>query len=443
MECLSRHHLEIWFDEFTLEVGDGLRRSIERGLANSRFGIVVLSSAFFSKGWPERELDGLVAREIDENRRLVLPIWHGVTRADLVRVWPTLADVYAVDSAMGVAKVCEALLKKLRPEESPFIAARDELIRRGIQPPVISDEWWLDIVEASNRLPASGVAIAPEQVWGRWSFHLPHQYESGAKRGWRLAWTAMQLEWTEAAEVGKICQTTHPERVHDFINKWPGLMDRCLDDPDYLLLYAPQLSIQEFSGPFGKIFDKILSESTRDRHSEKMRGSRSGTGLTIDGEVPLCDKEIALRHPTFGNYDAGGLASFYVHGEMFAPPTRCHEIFDYIVWFLSDDSKWLPSLHREILTQGMRDWAVWPGHLGGSAAADASLSAALYRARSHEGFMRSRKNIIAVDEAIDASLRNLGISGNVASIRSSFLERGFVKGHFELRDRRHPRRRKP
>jgi len=41
-----------------------LRQSIDRGLAKSRFGIVVVSPSFLQKDWPRRELDGLVAREI-------------------------------------------------------------------------------------------------------------------------------------------------------------------------------------------------------------------------------------------------------------------------------------------------------------------------------------------------------------------------------------------
>jgi len=51
----------VWYDEFTLKVGDSLRRTIDRGLASSRFGVVVLSDSFFQKEWPNRELDGLVA----------------------------------------------------------------------------------------------------------------------------------------------------------------------------------------------------------------------------------------------------------------------------------------------------------------------------------------------------------------------------------------------
>ena len=63
-EALRARHIEVWYDEFSLRVGDGLRQAIDRGLVNSQFGIVVLSPAFFRKRWTQRELNGLVAREI-------------------------------------------------------------------------------------------------------------------------------------------------------------------------------------------------------------------------------------------------------------------------------------------------------------------------------------------------------------------------------------------
>jgi hypothetical protein len=45
-------------------MGDSLRRSIDKGLNHARYGLVVLSPAFFSKEWyKERELDALTTRE--------------------------------------------------------------------------------------------------------------------------------------------------------------------------------------------------------------------------------------------------------------------------------------------------------------------------------------------------------------------------------------------
>ena len=57
---LRRTGLRVWFDEFTLTVGDSLRRSIDRGLTRSRYGIVVVSPNFLQKNWPQRDLMGLL-----------------------------------------------------------------------------------------------------------------------------------------------------------------------------------------------------------------------------------------------------------------------------------------------------------------------------------------------------------------------------------------------
>lgn len=51
-EALRAKGAKVWYDEFTLKVGDGLRRTIDRGLAGSRFGVVVLSEHFFIKHLP-------------------------------------------------------------------------------------------------------------------------------------------------------------------------------------------------------------------------------------------------------------------------------------------------------------------------------------------------------------------------------------------------------
>lgn len=45
-ECLKARQAMVWYDEFALNVGDSLRREIDRGLGSSQFGIVVLSEHF-------------------------------------------------------------------------------------------------------------------------------------------------------------------------------------------------------------------------------------------------------------------------------------------------------------------------------------------------------------------------------------------------------------
>ena len=111
-EALRSHYLEVWYDEFALDVGDSLREAIDRGLAESRYGIVVLSPSFFRKRWPQRELNGLVAREMAEDRGMILPVWHHVDRDEVVAFSPPLADLRAATTEEGLSAVVGQLLKK-------------------------------------------------------------------------------------------------------------------------------------------------------------------------------------------------------------------------------------------------------------------------------------------------------------------------------------------
>lgn len=123
MEVLSEMECRVWYDKIELEVGDSLRRSIDRGLSNSEYGIVVLSPAFFAKNWPQYELDGLTAKEMAGGKKVILPIWHNVDRDDVLRYSPALADKVALlTKDLSVQEVAEALgevLFGVAPEDAP------------------------------------------------------------------------------------------------------------------------------------------------------------------------------------------------------------------------------------------------------------------------------------------------------------------------------------
>lgn len=105
--------LQVWYDEFSLTVGDSLRRSIDNGLLQSRFGIVVLSESFFAKEWPQKELDGLTAREIN-GIKVILPVWHDINRDDVLKHSPVLADRLGVQTSKGLEYVVDELLKAIK-----------------------------------------------------------------------------------------------------------------------------------------------------------------------------------------------------------------------------------------------------------------------------------------------------------------------------------------
>jgi hypothetical protein len=114
--ALSNLGARIWYDEFSLKPGDSLSRSIDKGLAESRCGIVILSEAFMNKPWPEYELRGLVAREI-AGYNAIIPVWHGVGREEVLAFSPPLADKFAVKTAEASAQeIALQLLSAIRPD---------------------------------------------------------------------------------------------------------------------------------------------------------------------------------------------------------------------------------------------------------------------------------------------------------------------------------------
>lgn len=95
---LQNAGLKVWYDEFELKIGDSLRRKIDKGLATSKFGVVVLSKDFLGKGWTNYELDGLVTRATTGDQ-ILLPVWHNITKREVVDYSPSLADKLARSTA--------------------------------------------------------------------------------------------------------------------------------------------------------------------------------------------------------------------------------------------------------------------------------------------------------------------------------------------------------
>lgn len=113
---LERLSVRVWYDEFSLQLGDSLTASIDKGLQESKYGLVVLSKAFLSKRWPEYEYRSLMTREID-GERVILPLWYDVTKEDVKNFSLYLADIKALSiSSRNHGMVIPAILKVVRPD---------------------------------------------------------------------------------------------------------------------------------------------------------------------------------------------------------------------------------------------------------------------------------------------------------------------------------------
>lgn len=111
--ALRRYNIDVWYDEFSLTVGDSLTESISKGLANCDYGLVILSRNFFSKNWTKKELNGLRSRAYSGDKNIILPIWHEITYEYIAKIDPILADIFALDSSLKTDDLVKKILDKV------------------------------------------------------------------------------------------------------------------------------------------------------------------------------------------------------------------------------------------------------------------------------------------------------------------------------------------
>ncbi len=182
---LAARGWKVWLDEVQLTLGDSLSSGIDEALVRSRFGVVVLSRAFFGKPWPRRELEGLTAREVAAGSKVILPVWHDVDERYLVQQSPVLADKVGVRTSIGLAavadKISEALERAglrgaagLAPE--PVLQSAEPSARLPI--PTTSDEQARLMIERPDyweyRLLAGVLVADKRELEGKWDDHELH-----------------------------------------------------------------------------------------------------------------------------------------------------------------------------------------------------------------------------------------------------------------------------
>lgn len=307
------------------------------------------------------------------------------------------------------------LTKVIRPQGSTLIEAREYVIAKGWdKPPVISDDWWLDIAGAAESMD-----------YRRWEFPLPSWDDDARARGHRIGQTALQETWRYDADDLPITQVTPPEQVHDFITSSTGLLDTCLQYPIWAIDYAPQLAMPGFGGPLEEEIERLY-QAALTAPADKL-GRRSPEGL-------------ALRAPDFWNMDPGLVACHYVQGELMGPSTTFYDTIDIAIWLLSGASLWLPDPARAFLTRGMIEWATWPWNRHSRyhdevdfepIEVTGALATRLYSARSAETVRITRKIRTDMEHRLGFTARLLRLPESGSDLADLFLEAGFIDGFFE------------
>lgn len=220
---LTEKGLDVWYDEFTLKMGDSLRRSIDKGLAESDFGVIVLSSDFFKKEWPQKELDGLVARETVDTK-VILPIWHKVSKDDVMKFSPTLADRKAACSEEGMDKVIEYILKVVKPELIEEVGAvspqKSERVRTNDSVKWLGTPWkgrflaWYGPYERlelkENRYYEESMRVALNAAGFKERLCAPEKLSEHSKKGYNTIYLTDKNSWRQKIIQGRLILMAKP-----------------------------------------------------------------------------------------------------------------------------------------------------------------------------------------------------------------------------------------
>jgi hypothetical protein len=113
-DLLEAREVSVWFSEKDVLLGTPLLREIDKGLANSRIGIVLVTPALLKRikgeGIADKELSALLARD------LLVPILHSTTYEALREVSPLLGSRSGLSTADGsMAEIAAKLAELVTP----------------------------------------------------------------------------------------------------------------------------------------------------------------------------------------------------------------------------------------------------------------------------------------------------------------------------------------
>lgn len=347
---------------------------------------------------------------------------------------PVAGNLIAIKSEEGIEAAADHILNVLRPTGSTLLFAYAELSKLsepyGWQPHIVTDDWWLDAIEASAGNDVEGT-FQEAMGWGHWGFPLPEANKEPRERGHRLARAAAQMIWQQADAKLAICQVTSPEEVLDFISSCPGLAETCAEHPSYTLSYAPQLAIPGVAGWLQPVVDETYNWAC-----DRIRAS----GLDPDepqGHARLARdfSYLALRDARLIEVAPSHAACGWVQGDIHGPTVDIYEPIDYAAWLVSSKSVWLGDDRRTALLTGIAEWAVWPMWRENP---PSYIAADLLEVLDSQGGAQARREKVRpiLSSRLEATISALGLPEAASVLSDRLLAVGFVEKYRKKKKRK-------
>ena len=115
VEALTQAGISCWYDEAEIRWGDSIAGNVNEGLAISRYVVVVFSSAFTRKNWPQRELNAVLNMEASSGEVKVLPLLVGSEqeKREILDLFPLLNDKRYLPWDGNLRSIVDSMLSRL------------------------------------------------------------------------------------------------------------------------------------------------------------------------------------------------------------------------------------------------------------------------------------------------------------------------------------------
>lgn len=110
---LVKSGFSVWYDEFSIFPGDSIKQQIDKGIAISEYGIVILSANFFRKHWTKEELDGFVSLEYTRKKKVIIPLLFQMTVEELAKHSPSLAGKKVIIIGDDIKETVEEIIRTI------------------------------------------------------------------------------------------------------------------------------------------------------------------------------------------------------------------------------------------------------------------------------------------------------------------------------------------
>lgn len=115
-EKLVSLNCPVWYDEYSLKMGDNLREKIEDGIREAPYCILILSKNFLSnEKWAKSEFETIFMKELYEKKNIIIPIWHDISEDELYNYCPKLLNRLGGKSSEGIDELAKKIASILKP----------------------------------------------------------------------------------------------------------------------------------------------------------------------------------------------------------------------------------------------------------------------------------------------------------------------------------------